>query len=304
MDYDELNTIHNLNFTNIIYNIDSIINKLKSCDNINEIKDIINCQHNIIFTYDNLNNGNREGIQELFTSMNFLEVMDNISGTLVNNLIESEIIFINKIIYDYFEYTKQFNDSNEIILIKDKLLSISYTINSARISSLIPIIGVNKARLLSILSYSSYKMEKIVHRINNFIINTELDKKSISAIYYIIYGPPIIGNNMFDENINNKFVDMFCYSMFEYCDSDDPEIVEVFNRISSILMDKLIDISVPFDNPVIYRVLVNYSNMISMMNIDRSKLRFSIKEHLTRTSSESLKITINNIERMNNIEIY
>jgi hypothetical protein len=302
---DELNIIHNLNFTNINYNIDSIINKLKVCDNIDEIKDIINRQHNIIFTYDNLNNGNREGVQELFTSMKFLDVMDNISGTLVENLKESEIIFINKIIYDYFEYTKQYN-STEINSIKDKLLSISYSINSSRIYSLAPVVGVNKARLLSILSYSSYKTEKIVHRINNFILNTELNKRDISNIYYIIYdGPPMtIINNIFEKKqleINNKFVDMFCYSMFEYCDSDDPEIIEMFNKISSVLMDRLIDISIPLDNPVIYRVLLNYSNMISIMNIDRNKLRFSIKEH---NNSEALKNAINNIEKINNIEIY
>lgn len=304
MGYDDLNIVHNLNFTNIRYNIDSIINKLKSCEDKEEIKNIINCQHNIIFTYDNLNNGNREGVQELFTSMKFLDVMDNISGTLVENLKESEIIFINKIIYDYFEYTKQYN-SIEINSIKDKLLSISYSINSSRIYSLAPVVGVNKARLLSILSYSSYKTEKIVHRINNFILNTELNKKDISNIYYIIYGAPItINNNIFDTNseeINNKFVDMFCYSMFEYCDSDDPEIIEMFNKISSVLMDRLIDISIPSDNPVIYRVLLNYSNMISIMNIDRSKLRFSIKEH---NNSEALKNAINNIEKINNIEIY
>ena len=311
MNYDELYLNHNVNFTNIRYNIDSIVSKLKT-SNKDEMKEIITNQHNIIFCYDNLMNGNREGIQELFTSIDFLTVMDNISGSLVNNLINSEIIFINKIIYDYFEYTKSFNNTNEIITIKDKLLSISYSINFSMIRSFVPILGVNKSRLLAIISNSSYKSEKIVHRVNNFIMNIgDLNIKDIYTLFFIIYGPPLIDNidkfNEKTQTINNKFVDMFCYSMFEYCDTSDSnisqEMIDSFNNISNVLIEKLIEISVPIDNIVIQRVLLNYYNMIFIMNIDRSKLRFSIKEHIPREANSLLE-AISRIEKINNIEIY
>ena len=295
----------NIGFTNIIYNIDSIINKLKDpLISAEETKNIIKMQHDIIFTYDNLMNGNREGIQELFTSIIFLCRLDSVVGLL--NLSKSEIIFINKIIYDYFEFN---NDHKKQI--EDKLLSISYTINRNRIQQFTPILGVNTSRLLSIVSYSSYKTEKIVHRVNNFIINSDISMNNLEYIYYVIFGylynkqsaDPLYNT---PYELNQNFTNLFCYSMFEYCDSNDPNIVKRFNQISSFLLNKLIDIG-KNNYMDFYNILITYNNMIDFINIDKNKLRFSIKNKLIDIKDESISVILDqlkNIEEQNRIEIY
>lgn len=295
---DDLNlSTHTVQFTNIIYNINSIVNKLKKSTDIEEIKGIIKLQHNIIFNYDNLINNNREGIQDLFTSTIFLDAFDSVAGIIESELTESEIIFINKIIYDYFEYSA--NDNSNV---KDKLLCISYTINDKRVKALTPYVGVKLARLISIISYSSYKMEKIVHRINNFILNNDFDIKTIESIYYVIYG-----SRMTKFAVNEKCVSLFCYSMTEYCDSSDPEIINKFNEISNYLLNELIYCSVAF-NENAYRMITMYANMITLMNIDKSRLRFSIKEELNKIKDEektrALWDIINYVELNFNVNIY
>lgn len=298
---EDLNlTTHSVRFTNIIYDINSIVDKLNKSTSIEETKNIIKLQHNIIFTYDNLINNNREGIQNLFTSPIFLDALDSISGLIP--MTESEIIFINKIIYDYFEYSHNVNSS-----IKEKMLAISYIINDARIKLFAPILGINAARILSIISYSSYKIEKVVHRVNNFIINNEFDITNLlSSIYTIIFGPVTIRGTFFDEDPlpNSKFVNAFCYSMFEYCDSKDPEVIERFNEISNYLLQKIIILHDKLD--IFSNILITYANMITLMNIDKDKLRFSIKEELGKMKSDVSDIIaqINYIEEYNNITIY
>ena len=298
---EDLNlTTHSVRFTNIIYDINSIVDKLNKSTSIEETKNIIKLQHNIIFTYDNLINNNREGIQNLFTSPIFLDALDSISGLIP--MTESEIIFINKIIYDYFEYSHNVNSS-----IKEKMLAISYIINDTRIKLFTPILGINAARILSIISYSSYKIEKVVHRVNNFIINNDFDIANLlSSIYTIIFGPTTIRGTFLGEGPlpNSKFVNAFCYSMFEYCDSEDPEVIERFNQISSYLLQKII---ILYDKSDIFsNILITYANMITLMNIDKDKLRFSIKEELGKMKSDvsSIIAQINYIEEYNNITIY
>ena len=307
---DDLNlSTHTVKFTNIIYDIDSIVNKLKTSNNLEEIKDIIKIQHNIIFTYDNLINNNREGIQDLFTTPIFLDALYSVSGLLVYNRSESEIIFINKIIYDYFEYS---NSNNSFI--KERLLAISYNININRIRGFIPFFGVNNARLLSIISYSSYRIEKVVHRINNFIVNSDIDIRRLDVIYFNIFGYMFIKDvdlsNPFAYNsilkLNNKFTNLFSYSMFEYCESKDIDAIKRFNKISKFFLDSIIEIGK--DNAECFStILITYNSMINLMNIDKNKLRFSIKEELRKIKDESLDDIleqINNIEIQNNISIY
>ena len=307
---DDLNlSTHTVKFTNIIYDIDSIVNKLKTSNNLEEIKDIIKIQHNIIFTYDNLINNNREGIQDLFTTPIFLDALYSVSGLLVYNISESEIIFINKIIYDYFEYS---NSNNSFI--KERLLAISYNININRIRGFIPFFGVYNARLLSIISYSSYRIEKVVHRINNFIVNSDIDIRRLDVIYFNIFGYMFIkdvdSSNPFAYNsilkLNNKFTNLFSYSMFEYCESKDIDAIKRFNKISKFFLDSIIEIGK--DNAECFStILITYNSMINLMNIDKNKLRFSIKEELRKIKDESLDDIleqINNIEIQNNISIY
>jgi len=292
-----------LNYTDTRYEVKSLIKELLRSDDYNKIKNIIINQHKVLFTYDNLINGNREDVQKLFTSNIFLNVLDNIAGTISSKLLETEIIFINKIVHDYFEYYKNGKDNN----IRSILLSITYNINSDRIKSLSPIIGVNKARLLSILSYSSYKIEKIVHRINNFLLETDISTDDIEEIFKIIYGPIRINKKISDDYIgleytyNTKIINMFCYSMLEYCDDEDSKIM--FNRISTVLMNLLTSLSSSVeDQSMVISILMNYTNTVSMMNISRDKLRFSIKEHIPRNSN--LYSIIYYIENNNDIIIY
>jgi len=287
---------HRLQFTNIMYDIDSIIFKLKRSEDKDEVKRIILNQHYIVFNYDNLVNGNREGIQELFMNLNFLEVMDNISGLLEPELQKSEIIFINKIIYDFFEYAGSIN-GGEVDKIRKKLMNISYNINIKMIRALSTFIGVNAARNLSIIARSSYKNSKVIHRVNRYITisDLELNENSIATIYDIIY-------HLYGDDFNIKNItDLFTYTMLEYdCDdpTEDKSILAKFNMISSVMMKMLNNLS--FDEMNI--VLNNYTRTINLIGINSAdKLRFSIKDHIT---SEYMINCISKIEEINNITIY
>ena len=296
-DYDFNNTTY-VRFTNIVYDINSIINKIKKCDDPEEIKQIILYQHDIIFTRDNLVNNNIDKIKELFMDINFLTILDNISGLLAVKLSESEFIFINKIIYDFFVYSNSIN-SKEITEIKSKMHSIAYNINRGIILGFIPIMGVNEATKLSIISRSSFKYENIVHRVNMFIYDSSYDQDNISRIYRIIHGNYVFGCELVDAIGERKFASLFAYTMLEYTKEDaDEHFIIQFNRVSNLIMHMLKDLR--YDH--LESVLLNYVNIVTLYNTPESKLRFSIKKHISMY--EPIYNFIDSIEKKHNIYVY
>lgn len=253
------------NFASISYNISDILKTIYKKINDEDyegIKEIIYKQHELIFTYTNLVNENRPIIQELFSeSEDFINIIHDIIGLLgLNN---EEIIFLNKMIYDYFEFYNRSNmtpNSN----IRDKLLSISYTINRQSIIALISKMSVNNARLLSIVMKSSFKTEKVVHRVNNFLIeNMDLSIDEIVDILLIIYP-------------KEKLPDFVCYTMFEYSPGNG-DILRKFNKISDALL-KIISNEEVVSFELFKAIFSNYGNMIKMLGVSEDRLRFKFKE--------------------------
>jgi hypothetical protein len=286
---EEFKLFFNTNFSinNISYSIDRIIQVIKEkCANneFDSLKDIILNQHNFIFNYDNLINKNLELIQELFTNRKFLPFFNDICGLI--NFSESEIIFINKIIYDYFE-VNVYNNTININEIRQFLLSISYIINDDRIRKLTPILGVNIARILSIVSYSSFKIKKVVHRINEFVVNNlgHLDHSYLKIIYNILFYYPLLENTEYNDADRKKIINLFIFSMMEnYNQYDNTEYTTSFNKLSSIIFDILLNV----DSGTLLELLKQYGTTISIFNINKETLRFNIKDILHNLLSNKI----------------
>ena len=266
---------------NIRYDINDIINKLISYSKEKSeynIKNIIKNQHELIFKYDNLVNNNRELVQYLFTNNEvcifFLNILDSIIGLL--ELSTEEIIFINKLVYDFFEYTKtnKYYNENEI---KDKLLSITYKINANRIRALSAFIGINKANILSIISYSSFIDEKVVHRVNDFVVsNIRINNVNDLLNFYNVMFTGLIINK--ESDFTNKARNYIIHSMLEYWDNSlDHNIDEynMFNNISRMISYIFAELA-STSNQLLYDLLRDYGNIIKLLNIDSSKTRYSL----------------------------
>ena len=267
---------------NVRYDINGIINKLiieSASDNIDNIKNIIRSQHELIFKQYNLANNNRTLIQKLFTeysiAVKFLDSLEDVVGLL--ELSEEEIIFINKLTYDFFECTKRIHCANENT-IKEKLLSITYKINAHRIRQLARYIGINNANILAIISYSSFIDEKIVHRVNDFVItNIRInDILDLMMVYDIMF--QIIPNNNID--MNRKAQNYIIYSMLEYWNQEDiqnnTEEYIMFRNISLMIANIFTLDSLSFLN--LDSLLREYGNVLKLLNIDFDKTRFSISK--------------------------
>lgn len=294
---------------NVRYDINEIINRLLSYSGMDEydnIKNIIKNQHELIFKYDNLVNNNRTLIQKLFTddfvAIPFLNSLEEVIGFI--DWTEEEITFINKLIYDFFECTKKFHYNNED-KIKEKMLSVSYKINAPRIRQLSSYIGINKANILSIISYSSFVDEKVVHRVNDFVItNIRIDDiMELLFMYDIMFH--IIPNKY---DLNRKAQNYIIYSMLEYWDQEDiqnntAEYI-MFRNISLMIANIFTLDSLSFIN--LNSLLREYGNVIKLLNVDFNKVRFSINKLVSSNFDKSsedierfrrIKAIISNLEK-------
>ena len=270
LDYDP-----NFNIATIHYGINSIISTIKNkCDNdeIAEVKKIILNQHELIFNHDNMENSNVVLIQELFTNKKFLKLFDDICGLI--DYSKSELIFINKVVYDFVSVYKLDKRPD----ISGKLMAITYVTNADRIRDLVPLLGIDMSRELAIVSYSSYKIEDIIHRINQFIMLSILDIniRDLKYIYSLL-----LDLNGYTKDVLNLFI----YSMFESLSEQGRlQYGKLFNKISDLLMSILIDL----DDNSIMDLLKQYGGTIVMLNMPYSKIRFSMRavlEDVLRTDN-------------------
>lgn len=270
LDYDP-----NFNIATIHYGINSIISTIKNkCNNdeITEVKKIILNQHELIFNHDNMENSNAVLIQELFTNKKFLKLFDDICGLI--NYTKSELIFINKVVYDFVSVYKLDKRPD----ISGKLMAITYVTNADRIRDLVPLLGIDMSRELAIVSYSSYKIEDVIHRINQFIMLSILDIniRDLKYIYSLL-----LDLNGYTKDVLNLFI----YSMFESLSEQGRlQYGKLFNKISDLLMSILIDL----DDNSMMDLLKQYGGTIVMLNMPYSKIRFSMRavlEDVLRTDN-------------------
>ena len=172
-------------FEIIDYTIAAIVDKIKHINNLDEdeIKDIILKQHDTILNY-NLFLGSsetRKQAQDLFTSKRFLKIFIKVINIL--NLSNHEITCINKLTYDYYIYPDKDQETFDL------LMQISNIVNYRMVIRLSAYLGMNGARILAMIRNSSFRLEKVVHRVNTFLVrcNIELSTQAIINILCILF---------------------------------------------------------------------------------------------------------------------
>ncbi len=274
-------------FHSIEYELSGIINKIQNINTLNdqEIRDIITRQHSMILNYDLFLQSNETRAQALylFTNerflKNFFEVIRNLE------LSNHEIVCLNKIAYDYYIL------DNKNKYIADKLYRLTTEINAKQVTVLSGIIGINGAQILAMIRNSSFKIEKCIHRVNTFIIksNLNISVQNIIDIYCFLFP---------------RFTDVFIYTMLEhksdYIFSDYNKNMK-FDNISIAILDILDSLT----TQDITKVISDYAFVLNMIK-PSYPVRFSFSSISSGTLGEKyarIISVINTVRCSSNINI-
>lgn len=247
-------------FNTIEYEISNIVKKIENIDDfsVDEIKNIILRQHSMILDYDLflMSSETRSCAQKLFRNKRFLKILLDVIGLI--ELPPNEITCINKLAYDYYILPVNEKDKET----SDLLFQLSNIINYRKAIQLSSIIGIKGGQILAIISDSSFKQEKNVHRVNTFIIkcNIALSTQDVINIFLILYAK--IG-----------FSKPFIYTMLESKPNNlTDDQLQRFDLISIAILDILN--SMQADE--IKSILMDYAFTLKMVKKDIT-VRFSIK---------------------------
>lgn len=266
-------------FHSIEYELSSILNKIKDIDKLDdkEIRDIIVRQHKMILDYDLFLKSKETRLQAqlLFTNKRFLLNFSNVIKTL--NLDKHEIICINKLTYDYYISG---NTDKEI---RDLLYLLTNEVNEKEVMVLSGIIGLNNARILSMIHNSSFNIEEVVHRVNNFIVKgwQDIDTECIVKIFCLFY---------------DRFTYPFIYTMMESKPNNlTPEQNKQFDRISMAILQ--MTNSLPSND--MKKMLCDYAFTLNNVK-PNTTVRFALK---TASAYTRILNTIENIEVVEGLKI-
>lgn len=243
-------------FHTIEYEISGILMKIKDIDNLDdsEIQNIIARQYKMILNYDLflVSEETRSAALYLFTNKCFLKNFLEVVRLL--DLGKHEKVCLNKIAYDYYI------SPNHDELVADMLYRLTTEVNGKEVTVLSGIMGIQSARILSMIRNSSFKEEKCIHRVNTFLIksNHDLNVSQIISIYCYLF---------------ERFTHVFVYTMFETRpDNLTPEQYKKFDNMSIALLS-ILDSLTTSD---IRKVLLDYGFMYSMVK-HCTVVRFSLK---------------------------
>jgi hypothetical protein len=243
-------------FHSIEYEITGILNKIDNIDNIDEseIKQIIIRQHQTILNYDLFleSSETRAKAQELFTNKRFLKCFLDVIGLL--ELTIHEKTCLNKLAYDYYIY----KDINKDIEVSNLLFQLTTWANGNEVVVLSGILGMNGAKILSMIRHSSFKEEKNIHRVNTFIIKCDikLSIQNIIDIFCFLY---------------ERFTPLFIFSMLEQKPSG---LTEDQNKRFDAISIALLVILDSLNSSDMKKVLCDYAFTLGMTN---KAVRFSLK---------------------------
>ena len=245
-------------FHSIEYELSGIVNKINNINNLDdqEIRNIIVNQHQMILNYDLflMSDETRAQAQTLFTNKRFLLNFLNVVRIL--NLDQHEQICINKLAYDAVESKL---DSE----ISDLLYNLTTEVNGREVTVLSGIIGLENAKMLSMVKNSTFKIEKSVRRVNTFLVklNYKLTVKNIVDIYCFLY---------------ERFTNVFIYTMMEAKPSNLTDFQNAqFDTISIAMLDILNSLP-SYD---MKKLLCDYGFTIKMVRNDIT-VRFALKTAL------------------------
>ena len=244
-------------FTSVEYTIDTIVDKIVNIDELDkeEIKNIIIRQHKLILNYDLFlsSKKTRSYAQTLFSDIKFLEIFYSIIGLL--QLSEHEMKCINKLAYDYYILP------NKDPKVSELLLMICNSTNNVEVIKLSSRLSIKDARTLSMISRSTFRVEKRIRRVNNFLVKctADLSAQAIVDIMFILY---------------DRFTDPIIYTMLEAKpDNLTPEQSLKFDTISSVIITILDNMT----SANIKKVLYDYAFTLRHSYQNNTKVRFSMK---------------------------
>ncbi len=243
-------------FHTIEYEISGIAKKIENIDNFDEkeIKDIIIRQHATILNYNNFlsNKDTRAKALELFTNKRFLRCFLDVIRIL--NITYHEKICINKLAYDYYCLVDKDKE------ISDLLYQLTTEVNGKEVIVLSGVFGLGDAQILSMIRNSSFEEEKVVHRVNNFLVYypKEITMNNLALIYC---------------NLFPRITTLFVQSMLETKNINFTEIESKrFDKISLVMLEILN--SMPSSE--IKKVIESYAYELSKITKDTT-VRFAIK---------------------------
>lgn len=242
-------------FEIVDYTIAAIVDKIKHINNLNEdeIKEIILKQHDTILNYSLFlgSSETRKQAQDLFTSKRFLKIFIKVINIL--NLSDHEITCINKLTYDYYIFPDKDPETFDL------LMQISNIVNYRLVIRLSAYLGMNGARILAMIRNSSFKLEKVVHRVNTFLVrcNIELSTQAIINILCILF-----------DHFTYPFTGTMIYVRQDALSKEESER---FDNISMAILLMLNSMT----SDAMRQVLSNYAFTIKLYDI--KKVRFSLK---------------------------
>ena len=252
-------------FCTVEYKIDTIVERLETINDLSDkqIKDIILRQYHMIFNYDLFLKSPKERAcaQKLFSNKRFLKVLLEVIGLLQLN--REQVVCINKLTYDYY-------------ILKDKdpevstlLLQISFQVNNQLSIRLSSILGINNAKILSMVANSSFQEKKNIHRVNIFLVkcNMDLSIQNMIDIFCILF---------------EKFTYPFIYTMLETKTILSVDQTKRFDHISVAILE-ILNSMISQD---IEYILRNYGYILKLNAI--KQLRFSLKSAIGYTRIQEI----------------
>ena len=260
-----------------VSNIDS-----KSDD---EIKYLLYQEHTHILNYDLflLHNETRKVLQNLFSNNRFLKIFLSVLGYL--NLTRHEIICLNKLAYDYYLLDDTEKDSE----VRDLLLMISYEVNKKQVIQLSAILGINRARLLSLIANSSFKQEKCIRRICKYLLALTDDPEyqlldiTVQKVIDIIL-------IFTDTHYTTVFITIMTDADNITIDSD--EKLNMYNMIS----EACIVILQSMTSDDIHKVLSSYANYLKLQSVNTRFKMYSITKGIEKDKYPRVTSIVNAIE--------
>lgn len=250
---------HMPKFATVEYTLSTIVDKLHQINSLSdtEIRDIIFRQYKTLLDYDNLlsDNKSREAMQELFKNKRFLTNLVYCAECMQFDT--HNITCCNKLAFDYMVFYGDNADPDINIL----LMELSYRINIKTILPLSAIIGIEPAKYLSMLRFSSFDESKNVKRVNKYIIRSGLNhlrEQGIIDVYSRLF---------------ERFSILFTETMLTLPEPDyTPEERFRYDEMSKAMID-ILD-NMPSEE--IWKVLENYASTYELKG--QPPMRFSMKD--------------------------
>lgn len=240
-------------------NIDYIKNRLFQLDQLSD-EDI----YNLIYkTYPYLLDEifiskNMDLVRFLYTNPKFIMTLGNVLSRPDINLTRLQIIYCNKLAYDYFTA-----NGNKDDYIKALLINLIKTVNRSVSPSLIGL-GLSEELTSYLINarYSSLKENIQVKRLNCVIMNQSTDIITVQMVVDI-YG------KLFD-----KITPLFDGIMYDYY-STEQFITQEMEDIYATINVAILEIVNNLPENIMYHLLKNFYESHQLINLDK-KIRFNI----------------------------